>query len=271
VDLRPPASASELLERAKRLKAHERTPEAKEIAKGLREAEATVNPVVAARNQQTMLNDVVVVYFRVLRDERSRSSALLTPAVEGLSRVAGYINMAVIVDVLAMLRRMLDQDQEELVAAQLRLEDGRLDDGTRMDDGAAARAGLQLPLIAALRCVHTALELIEGAGRELAIDANVWVDHLYDLIGRMGASAAEVGPKELRVLLSAMRTAFIKRKEFGTERVAAFAKRLSVLALQLAPHVALGAIAFTRALMQVGGVRVIGVMGVMGGAEKTGR
>jgi hypothetical protein len=101
--------------------------------------------------------------------------------------------------------------------------------------------------------VHTALELIEGAGRELAIDANVWVDHLYDLIGRMGASAAEVGPKELRVLLSAMRTAFIKRKEFGTERVAAFAKRLSVLALQLAPHVALGAIAFTRALMQVGG------------------
>ena len=43
VDLRPPASASELLERAKRLKAHERTPEAKEIAKGLREAEARKN------------------------------------------------------------------------------------------------------------------------------------------------------------------------------------------------------------------------------------
>jgi len=183
-----------------------------EVRTGLREAEARADPELRARCQSESLQEVTILYFRVLK--QARKPTLLPAALEGLSRVAHLINLDTVVDVLEVLKDMLDPTRN-------------------------------LPLGASLHAVLTALRTLQGPGRELRVDDKAFLTFLYQLLGRVGMGlAADSHQDEKRtdarsgvtifpLLVTCLRKALLERREFSLARVAAFYKRLLGLALQL--------------------------------------
>jgi len=184
-----------------------------DIMAGLKEAEARADPALRARCQAESLQEVTLLYFRVLK--QAKKPTLLPAALEGLSRVAHLINLDTVIDVLDVLKDLLDPSRH-------------------------------LPLEASLHAVLTALRTLQGPGRELKVDDKAFLTFLYQQLGRMGMDGAVSGISSggsassnsnraavFPLLITCLRSALLARREFSLARVAAFYKRLTGLALQL--------------------------------------
>lgn len=207
-----------------------------DILAGMKEAEARADAELRARCQAEALQEVTVLYFRVLKHRPEKAVAphlsLLPAALEGLSKVAHLINLDTVVDLMDVLKELLDPER-------------------------------RLPLPAALHAVLTALRTLQGPGRELKVDDKAFVAFLYQQLRRVRAdmvvmaaaataaasSSTSTGkqPQQrhqhqhqqqmdggvLPLLAACLRAALVERREYSLARVAAFYKQLAALALHL--------------------------------------
>lgn len=181
------------------------------IASGLKEAEAVVDKAERQKTQADILHELVLVYFRILK--QATYSTALPAVLEGLAKYAFLINLDIMIDLLKVLKAVLREDI--------------------------------LPLPSALQAVLTGLRALQGPGQELMVDEKEFVDILYVLLRKFAeGDDASCFPTAL-LCIDAV---FVRRKEIVVDRVAAFIKRLLLIALHLQPHQVLAVLATIRSL-----------------------
>ena len=177
-----------------------------------------MDKIVLARAQAETLTAVTMTYFRILKSDKisdAKVAELLPPALEGLARFAPLINMDTVIDLLEVLKTMLK----------------------RVDT---------LPVDAALNCVLTSLQTLEGPGREMQIDQKEYIAPLYSQLPRLAESGNHAHvPLALRCLSAAL----LRRREYSQVRVAAFVKRLCYVSLHVPPPASAPTLAFVRQLL----------------------
>lgn len=221
------AQAAKLAEQAN-AKKRKKDQESGEIEDDLKEADATVDKIVLARSQAETLHVVTLTYFRILKgvnvvtlNENGKkknidfATALLAPALEGLAKFAHLINFDTVKDVLGVLKNLLKTVDT-------------------------------LPLDAALNCILTAFQTLQGPGRELQIDQKEYISPLYNQLPRLISEGHESDNTGLAI--NCLNSAFMKRKEYSTVRVAAFAKQLGTVAMHAPYFTSVPLLAFLRQL-----------------------
>lgn len=222
------AEAAKLAEQAK-AKKKKKDKEQDEIDSELKEGDATVDKILLARCQADTLHAVTLTYFRILKgvnivaadhDGKQKkidtATELLAPALEGLAKFAHLINFDTVRDVLEVLKGLLKEVDS-------------------------------LPLDAALNCILTAFQTLQGPGRELQVDQKEYVSPLYGQLPRLITEGHESTNTELA--LKCLHAAFIKRKEYSTVRIAAFVKQLSTTAMHAPPYTSAPLLAFLRQIL----------------------
>ena len=170
-----------------------------DIESELKEGSGTVDKIVLARCQSETLQSVIITYFRILKSTDAKSRHELLPAaLEGLAKFSHLINIDTVVDLLGVLKELLQQVDS-------------------------------FPLEASLNCVLTAFQTLEGPGREMQIDQKEYITPLYSQLARVGKE--ENNRKISKILLQCLTAAFIKRREYSMVRVAAFLKQMFTVAM----------------------------------------
>jgi len=199
-------------------KKRKRDKETASIEAEMREGKATVDKIVLARCQSDTLQAVTLTFFRVLKSENaSHVEALLPPALEGLAKFAHLINIDTVMDLLAVLKDLLQQVNS-------------------------------LPLDAALNCILTAFQTLQGPGKEMKIDPKEYIAPLYSQLPRLCSETHSRQHTDL--VLQCLNAALIQRREYSTVRVAAFLKQIASTALHTTPDTAVPLLAFARQLIQ---------------------
>jgi nucleolar complex protein 3 len=222
------AQAAKLAEQANS-KRRKKDQDSKEIDEDLKEADATVDKILLARSQADTLHAVTLTYFRILKgvnlvtaNEHGKkknieiATTLLAPALEGLAKFAHLINFDTVIDVLTVLKGLLKTVET-------------------------------LPLDASLNCILTAFQTLQGPGRELQIDQKEYVSPLYSQLPRLISEGN--GSSNTDLALRCLTSAFMKRKEYSTIRVAAFAKQLGTVAMHAPAYTSAPLLAFLRQLL----------------------
>mmetsp|Transcript_23176 Transcript_23176/g.54804 ORF Transcript_23176/g.54804 Transcript_23176/m.54804 type:complete len:628 (+) Transcript_23176:149-2032(+) len=188
------------------------------IESELKEGAGTVDKIILARCQSETLQSVIITYFRILKstDTKSRQD-LLPAALEGLAKFSHLINIDTVVDLLDVLKELLNQVDH-------------------------------LPLEACLNCVLTAFQTLEGPGREMQIDQKEYISPLYRQLFRVGTE--ENSQKITQLLLECLNAAFVKRREYSTVRVAAFLKQIFAVAMHSPAYTSVPLIALARQMLQ---------------------
>jgi len=159
------------------------------------EGRASADPVVRAACQAQALQEITLLYFRILK--QVPPSVLLPVALEGLALVAHLINLDTVEDLMAVL-------QEQVYDSRLSVK-------------------------AVLQCVCTALQTLQGPGQELQVDDKAFVLRLYQLMPKMVTASTH----DINTLLKCIEIAFLKKTELSSTRVAGFMKRLASLSLHI--------------------------------------
>jgi len=213
------AQAAKLASAANKSK-RKRDRETAAIEDELREGKATVDKIVLARCQSEMLQAVTLTYFRILKSENLNAAhieELLPAALGGLAKFAHLINIETVMDLMTVLKGLL----------------------VKVDT---------LPLDAALNCVLTAFQALHGPGKEMKVDQKEYIRPLYSQLPRL--CTAKNGEKFTSIMLACLNSAFCKRREFSTVRVAAFLKQIFTVAMHTPPHTSVPLLAFARQLLQ---------------------
>ena len=199
-------------------------------------------------NAKSALRAAIGVYFRVLRAPGGHSAGahLLGPVLSGLSRIAHLIDVGVVTDLLAALKGLLAAstglDVEELINAG---EDAGADVSSGGGGGGAKRKLLPVPV--AFNAVLSALRVMSGPGELLNADETEFAHFLYGSLLRLASSPA--GYEHTLVAVHAVQALLIHRREVSNERVAAFVKRLLLVALSVPPHATLALLSLVRSLL----------------------
>jgi nucleolar complex protein 3 len=148
-------------------KERKRLREVKGVEKELQEADAVVSHEERDKNQSDMLKLVFVAYFRILKQ---RVPQLMGAVLEGLARYAHLINQDFFGDILEALRELVMSTEaaEEMLAQ----ED---------DDAATAPRNINRE---SLLCIITAFALLQGQDvvksvGSLHLDLEFFITHLY--------------------------------------------------------------------------------------------
>jgi len=189
-----------------------------DIESEIREGAGTVDKIILARCQSETLQSVILTYFRILKstDLKSRQE-LLPAALEGLAKFSHLINIDTVVDLLDVLKELLNQVDS-------------------------------LPLEASLNCVLTSFQTLEGPGREMKIDQKEYITPLYRQLFRVGTE--ENSRKITQILLQCLTAAFVKRREYSTVRVAAFLKQMFAVAMHSPVYTSVPLVALARQMLQ---------------------
>lgn len=205
------------------------------IAAGLKEAEAVVDRAERDKTQGDILHELVLIYFRVLKSPSAGSSPALPAVLEGLGKFAFLINLDILIDLLKVLKAMLKANA---------------------DNNA-------LPLAAALQAVLTGVRTLQSpAGQELLVDEKEFVDVLYRLLRQLAVApisatndssdlAAPSIDDVLGTAVDCVEAVLLRRKELVADRVAAFVRRLLLVAVArggACPAEALALLALLRSL-----------------------
>jgi len=220
-----------------------------------------------------------VLYFSILKHQGR--SPLLPSALEGISQFAHFINIDFFRDLLAVLRRIVI-DQQELDAGRF-VKPGVANDAEEEDaqielDPVGASVRTRTRLLA----IVTAFELLSGQGEALNIDLNDFITALFALLRPLSldtgiedpplrsaslpakpARPLQAGRKPPKAVVQLLTTSdllfrclhaiFFARHTASSSpppwRAAAFAKRLTECALFMPPDTAKQSITFVRALM----------------------
>ena len=189
-----------------------------DIESELKEGSGTVDKIILARCQSETLQSVILTYFRILKSTDAKSKHDLLPAaLEGLAKFSHLINIDTVVDLLDVLKELLVQVDS-------------------------------LPLEAALNCVLTAFQTLEGPGREMQIDQKEYIAPLYSQLTRVGTE--ENSRRITHILLQCLTSAFVKRREYSKVRIAAFLKQMFTVAMHSPVYTSVPLIALARQILQ---------------------
>lgn len=201
------------------------------IAAGLKEAEAVVDRSERDKTQADILHELVLIYFRVLKSPAAGNSPALPAVLEGLGKFAFLINLDILIDLLKVLKAMLQANAENS----------------------------SLPLAAALQAVLTGVRTLQSpAGQELLVDDKEFIDVLYRLLRQLAVAPMSIqcgGRAEEQVMNTAVEcieVVLLRRKELVADRVAAFVRRLLLVATARGganPAEALSLLALLRSLL----------------------
>ena len=185
----------------------------KEVEEEMREAEAVYEQDLVDKFRSESLKLMFVIYFRLLKMEKNR--AYLPFVLEGLSKFARLINMDMFDDVLAVLKKIcLDQQQEYI-------------------QGHSTHS-----IISSLHCIISAFELLDSIGGTLKVDLGDFYTSMYSqlnmLYSRPGLTdhvnlCNDEKRNEAQLLIFGIEWMLKKNREVPVERVAAFVKRLLTL------------------------------------------
>ena len=232
-------------------KKRKRDREIADIESEIKEGSASVDKMLLARCQSDTLQAVIMTYFRILKSHEYyhannninsnsaatlRGNLLLPAALEGLAKFAHLINIDTVVDLLHVLKQLL----------------------LNVDT---------FPLNAALNCLLTAFQTLEGPGREMQIDPKEYITPLYSQLARLGTTHGNEGGenggqssngghhhsarfKNTKIMLQCLDSAFLKRREYSMVRVGAFLKQIFTVAQHAPPVTSIPLLAIARQIIQ---------------------
>ena len=254
-------------------KKRKRNSEIAAIESEMKEGSTSVDKIVLAQCQSDTLQIVILTYFRILKSiapasTQQQSSDHATPsqqpkqqynhaihdllptALEGLAKFAHLINIDTVIDLLSVLRDLLNHNSHSAT-----------DHANR----------LVLPVDATLNCILTAFQTLQGPGKEMKIDMKEYIIPLYNQIPRLcsykysydttGDASAVDGRTDVAfkshqqqksmtdLLLQCLSMAFIQRREYSNVRIAAFMKQILTLTLHCSPDMSIPLLAFVRQLI----------------------
>uniref|UniRef100_A0A4W3K2U6 Nucleolar complex protein 3 homolog n=1 Tax=Callorhinchus milii TaxID=7868 RepID=A0A4W3K2U6_CALMI len=183
------------------------------LEKELLETEASEISLLFYQQHTEVLNIVFLTYFRILK--KAQKSVLLPAVLEGLAKFAHVINIEFFDDLLEVLHSLIDSGD--------------------------------LSYRECLHCVQTAFCVLSGQGDVLNIDPMKFYNHLYKMLFKLHAGHTN---KDVLIVLQCLDAMLTKRrKQVSLQRVLAFFKRLSTLALHVLPDSSIGILASNRILM----------------------
>jgi nucleolar complex protein 3 len=156
------------------------------IESEMKEGSTTVDKIVLAQCQSDTLQIVILTYFRILKSISPPSTQssismnnsqynhsirdLLPTALEGLAKFAHLINIDTVIDLLSVLRDLLNNNST-----------------TNMTTGTDLAGTNQtlLPVDATLNCILTAFQTLQGPGKEMKIDMKEYIIPLNNQIPRL--------------------------------------------------------------------------------------
>ncbi|CAG7846656.1 SubName: Full=Related to NOC3 protein, required for maturation and intranuclear transport of pre-ribosomes {ECO:0000313/EMBL:CCA77808.1} [Serendipita indica DSM 11827] len=226
-------------------KAKKALKENKEIRAEMEEAEAEIDREERATQQTETLKLLFVLYFSILKG--SKTTPLLSAALQGIARFAHMINVDFFRDLLQVIRDIMS----------------RLDDTqeTREDGETALDTCNDLKL--QLLCVLTAYDLLTGQGEALNLDLSQFTTHLYRLIPRLAfplsqeesqmfEKGSKMDPSSSIADLLFRVLGIILTPRYGkapSYLLAAFSKRLLTLATQTGPAMTIRLLNFVKSLL----------------------
>ncbi|KNC96974.1 uncharacterized protein SPPG_09502 [Spizellomyces punctatus DAOM BR117] len=226
----------------------------KEIEKEFKEAEAVYDREEVKKRHTETLKFVFLTYFRILKN--AQASPLLPAVLEGLARFAHLINVEFFADLLNVLKRISFEQYQQYLAGDVASE-------------ADTRS--------AFHCVIAAFQLLSGQGEALNLDLKDFYNSMYTQLMRLPmnpeAALAVAGTaattkrraqkaksstlvhienrsgSEIELALQGFELLFYKKRQVPAERVAAFVKRLAIVALHLPANAVLACLAIIRSLI----------------------
>ncbi|XP_015521317.1 nucleolar complex protein 3 homolog isoform X1 [Neodiprion lecontei] len=187
-----------------------------QVEKEMIETKAEENKQSKQRVLTDITSIVFTIYFRILK--QIPTGKILSVTLQGLAKFAHSINIEFYQDLVNVLNRLLE--------------------------------GNTLTLREQLYCIETVFVILSGQGEALNIDPSRFYSHLYrNLLGiHAGKNHAD-----LIIILRTLGNILIKkRKNISQNRLIAFLKRISILALQLEHNGTLGILAIIKIVMQLG-------------------
>jgi len=157
------AQAAKMMEKAN-AKKRKRDLDLAEAEKDLKEGDATVDKVLLAKCQADILQRITLTYFRILKSVADQEASahpnsqikghhLLPVALEGLARFSHLIHFDAITDLLHVLKNLVQRED-------------------------------MLSVEASLNCILTALQTLQGPGKELPVDPKEYLIPLYRQLPR---------------------------------------------------------------------------------------
>ncbi|KAH8369393.1 hypothetical protein KR009_009639, partial [Drosophila setifemur] len=172
-----------------------------EVNRELEETRAEENKQVKHQKLTEIIKMVFTIYFRVLKNDPT--SRVLSAILEGLAEFAHVINLEFFSDLIDVLNRILE-DQEEL--------------------GYRER----------LHCIQTIFVILSGQGEVLNIDPIRFYQHFYR---NMLAVTAGKNHDDFAIILRTLDEVLVKRRRnMSQQRLMAFVKRLLTGSLHLLHH-----------------------------------
>ncbi|KAI9492352.1 nucleolar complex-associated protein-domain-containing protein [Zychaea mexicana] len=195
-------------------KARKALKETKEIEKEFKEAEAVVSKEEKEKNHTETLKQMFAFYFRILK--KQSMSPLLPAVLQGLAKFAHLISVDFFDDLLNALKTVLENLDHK-------------------SSGGTAGAGTRKRLL----CIITAFELLSGQGEALSYDLKAYYAELYGILFEAAFHyMVEDKPSvehlsESEMLTRGLELMFLKKQQVPVNRMAAFVKRFSVVALNM--------------------------------------
>ncbi|KAI8138282.1 nucleolar complex-associated protein-domain-containing protein [Fennellomyces sp. T-0311] len=195
-------------------KARKALKETKEIEKEFKEAEAVVSKEEKEKTHTETLKLMFAFYFRILK--KQATSPLLPAVLQGLAKFAHLISVDFFDDLLNALKSVLESLDHK-------------------SSGGTAGAGTRKRLL----CIITAFELLSGQGEALNYDLKSYYAELYGILFESAfhymvedkPSAEHLSESEM--LTRSLELMFLKKRQVPVNRMAAFIKRFSAVALNM--------------------------------------
>lgn len=219
----------------------EREKQRVQVARGLREAEGTIDPLQVHAYQSESLRELFIMYLRILKYAVNSSepqpkkpkkkvepasplvkapiTQLVPATLRGVSRYVHLINLEIATSLMESLTHLLQTKQ---------LETGSV-----------------------FQCSMTILKALQGLGEEMEIDEAPVFSALYDELVKIQSGEYHFKDSEdILALCQCMEMIFIKRQQFVIDRVRMFLRRLCSLAIGVPhAHFALAILSVVRAIL----------------------
>ncbi|OCF61335.1 nucleolar complex protein 3 [Kwoniella mangroviensis CBS 10435] len=228
--------------------------EMKEVEKEMKEAEAEIDKEERAQIQTETLKNLFVLYFSILKSPTR--TPLLPAALEGISAYAHFINIDFFRDLLAVLRKIInDQEDHDEV-------DGSDDEDTKVHQIDASER-IRIRLLSIL----TGFQILSGQGEALNIDLSEFINCLFGLLRPISLNTGVEDPPitsattkntnsmgELSIselMFRCLELTFFSRYSGKSPdyRTGSFAKRLIECSLHFPPITARRSLEFARKLI----------------------
>ncbi|KAI7866584.1 nucleolar complex-associated protein-domain-containing protein [Spinellus fusiger] len=211
-------------------KAKKARKETREIEKEFQEAEAVVSKEEKDKNHTETLKLVFTFYFRILK--KQTTSPLLPAVLEGLAKFAHLINVDFFDDLLNAIK--------DVMFSMETISDTRAGDISRKR----------------LLCIITAFQLLSGQGEALNYDLKEFYNEMYVFLLKAGFHTnLEDKPdathqSESELMIKSLEMMFLRKRQIPINRMAAYAKRLSMSGLYMPNKIVVQCLGIIQRLLQ---------------------